>query len=112
MAKRMQEQKGEERSGAKSKSTAMNLFFLMFRQVPQPRKGQLHPKVRVVLIATGKPEKQDEKKFKVRRNVEFSSATARCIRWRGGLMDIATEKPVATKEESGDVDVSESETGS
>ena len=29
-----------------------------------------------------------------------------------GLMDTATKKPVATKEESGDVDVSESETGS
>ena len=40
MAKRMQEQKGEERSVAKSKSTAM-----MFRQIPYPRKVRLHPKV-------------------------------------------------------------------
>ena len=30
----------------------------------------------------------------------------------GGLMDTATLKPVATKEESGDVDLSESETWS
>ena len=38
--------------------------------------------------------------------------TARCIPYLGELMDTATGKPVATKEESGDVDLSESETGS
>ena len=30
----------------------------------------------------GETRKQDEKKFKIRRSVEFSSATARCIPWR------------------------------
>ena len=40
MAKSMQEQKGEERSVAKSKSTAM-----MFQQIPYPRRVRLHTKV-------------------------------------------------------------------
>ena len=44
----------------------------MFRQVPHPRKVWLHPKVR----------REDEKKFEIRRSVEFSSATRRCIPWR------------------------------
>ena len=55
-------------------------------------------------------EKQDEKKFKIRRSVEFSSATARCRPWR--VDGQSHGEPVATKEESGDVDLTESETGS
>ena len=67
-----------------------------------PKSGDTH--------SYGELWKQDEKKFKVRRSVEFSSAAARCI--LGGLMDTATGKPVATKEESGNVNLSESETWS
>ena len=56
--------------------------LLMFRQVPHPRKksdcilksGDTH--------SYGETWKQDQKKFKVRRIVEFSSAAARCIPWR------------------------------
>ena len=109
MAKRMQEQKGEERSVAKSKSTAMNLSSDVPTCSSSAKKtdciqmsGDTH--------SYGQACKQDEKKFKIRRSVEFSGATARCI--LGGLMDTATEKLVATNEESGDVDLSESENGS
>ena len=35
-----------------------------------------------ILKATGEIRKQDEKKFKIRRSVKFSSATARCMLWR------------------------------
>ena len=77
MAKRMQEQKGEERSVAKSKSTAMNLSS----HVPtssSSAKSPIASKSSEILIVTGKPENQDEKKFEIRRSVEFSSATASC----------------------------------
>ena len=54
------------------------------------------------LIATGNL-KAGWAEIRIPRSVEFSSATAGCIPWR---MDTATEKLVATKEESGDVDLS------
>ena len=38
--------------------------------------------VNAVVHGKSETRKQDEKKFKTRRNVEFSSATARCIPWR------------------------------
>ena len=85
MAKRMQEQKEEERSVAKSKSTAMNLSS----HIPASSS---------------------------RRNSKSDAASRSQVRlqdaYLGGLMDTATGKPVATKEESGNVDLSESETGS
>ena len=74
IAKRMREQKGEERSAAKSKSTGLR----MFRQVLQPRKFRLHLKAR----GYSQPQGKDEKKFELRRSVEFSSEAARCILWR------------------------------
>ena len=78
---------------AKSKSTAMNLSS----HAPTSS-------------ATGKLESRR------RRNSKSDAAAISQARledaYLGGLMDTATVKPVATKEESGDVDLSESETGS
>ena len=73
MAKRMQEQKGAERSVAKSKSAAMYLSS----HVPTS-----------------------------------SSSTKSLIAFKSPGIVTAAGKPVATKEESGNVDLSESETGS
>ena len=71
---------------------------------PVPSKGP------GILIATGKPGSR------MRRNSKSDAASSSQVRpqdaYRGGLMDAATVKPVATKEESGDVDLSESQTGS
>ena len=61
--------------------------------------------------SSGETRKQAERKLRIRRSVEFSNVTVQDA-YFGGLMDTATVKPVATKEESGDVDLSESETGS
>ena len=78
MAKRMQEQKGEKIIVAKSKSTATNLssqcsdkFLIREKSECIQKFGDTH--------SYGETWKQDEKKFKIRRSVEFSSATARCI---------------------------------
>ena len=46
----------------------------------------------------GETRKQDENKFEIRRSVEFSSATERCISWR------VDGRSHAAEEESGDVD--------
>ena len=109
MAKRLQEQKGEERSVAKSKSAAMN----QSSHVPTSSSSSKSPiasKSPGELIAQGKPESR------MRGNSESDAASSSQARLKdaylGGLMDTATEKPVATKEEPGDVDLSESETGS
>ena len=63
-----------------------------------------------ILIATGKPES------KMRRNLKSDAASSSQVRlqdaYLGGLMDTATGKLVATKEESEYVDLSESETWS
>ena len=63
-----------------------------------------------VPIATGKPESR------IRRNSKSDAASSSQVRlqdaYLGRLMDTATGKLVATKEESGDVDLSESETWS
>ena len=108
-AKRMQEQKGEERSVAKSKSTAMNLCS----HVPtssSSAKSPIASKSPEILIATVKLESR------MRRNSKSDAASSSQVRlqdaYLGGLMDTATEKPVAIKEESGDVDFSESDTWS
>ena len=53
----------------------------MFRQLPHPRKIRLHPKVGDT-HSCGETWEQDERKFEIRRSVEFSSAAARCIPWR------------------------------
>ena len=109
MAKRMQEQKREERSVAKSKSTAMNLSS----HVPtssSSAKSLIASQSPGTLIAWGKPES------KMRINSKSDAASSSQARLKdaylGGLMDTATGKLVAAKGESGDVDLSESETGS
>ena len=105
----MQEQNGEERSVAKSKSTAMNLSS----HVPASSSTARIPsasKARRILIATEKPESR------MRRNSKSDAASSSQVKlqdaYLGGLMNKAMGKPVATKEESGTVDLSESETGS
>ena len=73
MAKRMQEQKGEERSVAKSKSTAMHLSS----HVPtssSSAKGPIASKGPGKLMASGKPESR------VRRNSEPDAASSFQVR--------------------------------
>ena len=56
--------------------------LLMFPARSSSAKSPIASKGPEILIAPGKTWKQDEKKFEIRRSVEFSSATARCILWR------------------------------
>ena len=93
MAKRMQEQKGEERIAAKSKLTAMNLSSI----VPTSSSSATSPiasKSPGILTASGKPESR------MRINSKFDAAWGSQARlqdaYLGGLMDIATMKPVAS----------------
>ena len=109
MAKSMQEQKGEERSVAQSKSAAMNLSS----HVPtssSSAKSPIASKSPGILTATGKPESR------MRRNSKSDAASSSQARlldaYFGGFVDTATVKPAASKEEPGDVDLSESETES
>ena len=97
MAKRMQEQKGEERIVAKSKSTAMNLSS----HVPassSSAKSLIASNCPGILIAAVKLESR------MRRNSKSEAASSSQARlqdaYLGGLMDTATGKPVATKQES------------
>ena len=80
----------------------------MFRQVSHPQKVRLHPKV--LGSSQGNPESR------MRGNSESDAASSSQARlqdaYLGVLMDTATVKLVAAKEESGCVDSSESETGS
>ena len=96
MAKRMQEQKGEEGSVAKSKSTAMNLSS----HVPtssSSAKSPIASKSPEILIASGKPGSR------MRRNSKSDAASSSQARLQdaclGGLMATATGKLVATKDE-------------
>ena len=90
---------------AKSKATAMNLSS----HVPtssSSAKSPIASKGPGILIPTGKPESR------MGRTSKSDAASRSQVRLQdayfGGLMD--TVKPVATKEESGAVDLSESET--
>ena len=94
MAKRMQEQKGEERSVAKSKSTATNLSS----HVPtssSSAKNPIAPNSPDILTATEKLVS------KMRGNSESDAASSSHARLQdahlGRLMDKATGKLVATK---------------
>ena len=87
MAKRIQEQKGEERSLAKSKSTAMNLSS----HVPtssSSAKSPIASKSPGVLIATGKRESR------MRRNSKPDAASSSQVQlqdaYLGGWIDTAT----------------------
>ena len=104
MAKRMQEQKGQERIVTKSKSTAMNLSS----HVPtssSPAKSPITSSDLGKLIATGKPASR------TRRNSRPDEAPSSQVRLKdehlGRMMDDSAGKHVATKEESGGVDFSE-----
>ena len=94
IAKRMQEQKGEERSVAKSKSTSMN----QSSRAPTSSSSATSPiasKGPVTLIATGKPESR------MRRNSKSDAASSSQVRlqdaYLGGLMYTATGKLVASR---------------
>ena len=82
----------------------------MFRQVPHLAKSPTASKGPEILIASGKPDSR------MRINSTSDAASSSQVRLQdacvGGSMDTTTGKPVATKEESGDVDLSESETWS
>ena len=97
MTKRMTEPKGEERSLAKSTSTAMNLFSHVPTSSPSA-KDLIASKSSVILIATVKTEK-------MRRNSQSDAAWSSQARlqdaYLDGLMDTATVKPVATTQDQG-----------
>ena len=99
MAKWMQEQKGDERIVAKSKSTATNLSSF----IPTSSSSTTSPiasKSPGKLTASGKPESR------MRINSKSDAASSSQVRLKGaylgGLMDTATVKLVAS-EESGDM---------
>ena len=105
MAKKMQEQKDEERSLAKSKSTSMNLSSHIptsFSSAKSPIASQSPG----ILIATGKPESRMGRNSK--SDAASSSQASMQVVYFGGWMDTATVKLVATKAEARDVDLSES----
>ena len=81
MAKRIQNQKEEEISVAKSKSTEMNLSAHVPTNSSSAKKSDSIQKSEY-LIVTVKPESRMIGNQKIRRSVEFSSATERCIPWR------------------------------
>ena len=107
--RRVQGQTGEERSVAKSKSTATNLSS----HVPTSSSSAKSP---IGSKGPGTPTATGETGSRMRGNSESDAALSSQVRLKDAylaeLMDTATERPVATKEESGDVDLSESETGS
>ena len=106
MANRMQEQRVEERSAAKSKSAAMNLSSHVPTSSSSP-KSPITSQSPGILIAQGKPES------KMGGNSESDAASHARLKdaYLGGLMDTATVKLVATKEKS-NVDLFASETRS
>ena len=111
MAKRMQEQKGEKRIVAKSKSTAMNLSSHVPTSSSSAKSPIASKSLGILTASTGNLTRGQEE---IQKPDAASSSQARLQdAYLGRLMDTATGKPVATKEEeSGDVDLSESETGS
>ena len=93
MAKMMKEQNGEERIMAKSKSTAMNLSSLNLTRsssatspIASQRPG--------ILTAPGKPESR--MRINSKSDAASSSQAPLQDSYRGGLMDTAMGKPVAT----------------
>ena len=86
MAKRMQEQKGEERSVTKSKSTATTHVLTSSSSAKSPIASQ-NPGT---LVASGKPESR------MRRNSKSAAASSSQVRLQdayfGGMMDTATGK--------------------
>ena len=121
MAKRIQAQKGEERSVEKSKLTAVNLSSFIPTSSSSSKKSDciqksfsakipIASKSPGILIASGKPESR------TRINSKSDAASSSQVRLQdayfGGLMDTAMAKLVVTNEVSGDVDFSESETWS
>ena len=78
MAKGMQEQKGSRKKCGKIRNLQRWTCLHMFLTSSSFAKSPIASKSPGILIATGKTWKQDEKEFKIRRSVEFSSATARC----------------------------------
>ena len=109
MTKRMQEQKGDERIVAKSKSTAMNLSS----HVPTSSSSANSP------IASESPGAYSQLRGNLKAGwEEIQNPTQRRVFKRNCKMHTLvgwwTQQwwmSVATKEESGDVDFSESETG-
>ena len=108
MAKRMLEQKRTKNKCGKIEIYSDETVFscsnkFLIRENPFASKSP------EIFIATEKPES--------RRRINSKSDTASSSQARlqeayfGGLMDTAMEKLVATKENPGDVDISESQTG-
>ena len=109
MAKRMQEQKDEERIVAKSRPSAMNLSSTVPAS-SSSAKNLIASSDPGILRASGKPESR------VRRNSEpdAASSSQRELKdaYFGGLMDDSAEKPVATDKSHKSLEFSESESWS
>ena len=108
-AKRMQEQKRRRQKCGKIEIYSDEPVFTCSDKFSSA-KSPIASKSPGVLTASGKPESRR------RRNSRSDAASRSQARLQdahlGGLMDTATEKPVATKEEESEyVDLSESETG-
>ena len=109
MAKRVQEQKEEERVVVKSRPTAMNLSSTVPAS-SSSAKNLITSSDPVKLIAAGKPASR------TRRNLRPDGAPSSQVKLKdvyfGGLMDDSAGKPVATEENEVSWDFSESESWS
>ena len=107
MAKRMQEQKGEERIVAKSKPTAMNLTSTVSTSSSSVNHPIASRSPRILKASTGKPD------VRARRNSKPDAAWSSRGRLKdaylGGLLVEVAEKPAATDKSQESWEFSESE---
>ena len=96
---------------AESKSTAVNLSSHVPTSLSSA-KSPIASKSPEILIGTEKPECRMRMRINSKSDAASNSQGRLQAAYLGGLMDTAAVKPVATEEESGDVDRSESETWS
>ena len=96
---------------AESKSTAVNLSSHVPTSLSSV-KSPIASKSPEILIGTEKPECRMRMRINSKSDAASNSQGRLQAAYLGGLMDTAAVKPVATEEESGDVDRSESETWS
>ena len=81
MAKRMQEQKEEDRIAAKPNPMAMNLTSTVSTSSSSVNRPIASKSPGILKLSTGKAGARGKKKFKTRRSVEFSRQAARCVLW-------------------------------
>ena len=109
MAKRMEEQKGRRKNFGKIEIHSDEPVFTCSGKF-LIRKSPIASKSSGILRVSGKPDARERRNSKP--DAASSSQGRLKVAYFSGLMDTATGKLVATKEESWDVDLSESETWS